>query len=377
MRRRPGHPIAAGFFPSVCASTALAGFLACGSFPGATGDAAPPPPDAAPPDAAPPDAGLPDLQLNLARARIDLAVREAVFQPDACELDPDEACIAQPGVRRLLHFSVETPNLGDGDMLLGEPDPDNPSFHYSACHGHYHFEGYAEYRLIDPDGGEVAAGRKQAFCLLDTERYAADDPTVAERPHFTCRFQGIQRGWADVYEATLPCQFIDVTDVPDGAYTLEIRLNTNRTLIEKDYDNDVVSIPVELGSVELAGPTEPCPDGVDAHSSAGTHRECGWELAGEFDCEPGTRVDVGCSAAAACGGASCTGDPMIRICDAERPDANCSAPAAIRSSNDTAGGPCPCTLDVPCPASGRIAVYGAPAEIGQPYECSVAVQPAE
>ncbi len=353
---------------------AVAAGLGCGSPSAAFDGGVTAPADAGPPDAAPPDAGLPDLVIDRDRTRADLAVREKTFQPDACELDPDEACIGQPGTRRLLHFSVLTPNVGDGDLVLGVPDPENPAFQYSACHGHYHFEGYAEYRLLDGERGEVAAGRKQAFCLLDTVRYV-DEPGVAEDKRYTCGSQGIQRGWADVYDATLPCQFIDVTGVPDGEYTLEIRLNTERTLREKDYDNGTVQIAVVLGSEELAGPTEPCPEDLDVRAGEGTHRECGWTLAGEYECEPGDEVDVGCSSAAACGGAECTGDPMVRVCDAEPAGANCSAAAALRSANDAGGGPCPCALGVTCPASGRIAVYTAPVLAGEEAACPLSVLP--
>lgn len=355
----------------------LAGLAACGSSGGAAHDASVTDAavDAAPPDAAVDaavDAGLPDLVVDVDRARVDLALRTAEFAEGACELDPDEACVDAPGVRRLLHFAVETPNLGDGDMVLGEPDPDNPLFHYSECHRHYHFEGYATYRLVDADGGQVAAGRKQAFCLLDSTRYAADDPTVAEQPLYRCELQGIQRGWADVYDAALPCQFIDVTDVPAGSYTLEIELNAGRALAETDYDNDLASIPIDLSSPdsELSRPTEPCPEGIGDHESRGTHRECGWQLDSVRDCEPGAVVPIGCAAGSTCGGA-CTGDPMIRVCDADRPDGNCSFPAAIRSSDDRGDDPCPCAPTVTCPASGRIAVYVAPSHLGDAFTCEI------
>jgi hypothetical protein len=369
---RPRRRLAAG-------AALLAGLAACGTSGGTAADASVPGggPDAAPPDAAADaavDAGLPDLLVDLDRARVDLALRKADFAAGDCELDPDEACVDAPGERRLLHFAVETPNLGDGDMVLGEPDPDNPAFHYSECHRHYHFEGYAAYRLIDAAGGQVAAGRKQAFCLLDTTRYAADDPSVAERPRYNCDFQGIQRGWADVYHAALPCQFIDVTDVPDGPYTLEIHLNAERALAETDYDNDVVSIPVDLSSPALSDPTEPCPEEIADRASRGTHRECGWTLDSERECEPGAIVPIGCASGSTCGG-SCTGDPMIRVCDADRPDGNCSFPAALRTSDDRGDDPCPCAPTVTCPPSGRIRVYAAPSGVGEAFTCEIPSPP--
>jgi hypothetical protein len=346
--------------------------MACGGTPGGSGtdsDAgAPLLPDAAPPDAALP----PDLTLNVGRAQVDLALREHEFADDACELDPSENCIGAPGVRRLLHFAVETPNLGEGDMVLGQPDPDNPNFAYSACHNHYHFEGYAAYRIVDAEGGEVAVGRKQAFCLLDTERYL-DDPSVAETAKYRCNFQGIQRGWADVYQSNLPCQFIDVTDVPDGAYNLEIELNADRTLVESDYENNTVSIPIEIGSEALSSPTEACPEGVDARSSSGTHRECEWVAAGTFACVPGSFASVGCGASPSCGETTCSGDPMIRVCDAARSDGNCSYPAALKSADTGGGGDCPCALGVECPDSGEISVFTASKQVGEAFTCDVEV----
>jgi len=353
---------------------ALANLAACGSPPAGLDTGRAPPTDAPAADAsAAPDAraGMPDITVNVARARVDLAVRTAEFADDACELDPAEACIGAPGTRRLLHFGVETPNIGDGDLVLGEPDPGNPLFQFSECHHHYHFLGYAEYRLVDDAGGRVATGRKQAFCLLDTSRYV-DDPGVPAAPKYRCNSQGIQRGWSDVYHAALPCQFIDITDVPDGAYTLEIELNADRTVAERDFANNLASIPVDLGAPELATPLEACPDGADAHSTSGTHRECGWEEAGTFSCVPGSRASVGCSSSRACGGGTCTGDPMIRVCDGDQAD-GCSFAGALDSSDSSASTPCPCALGLTCPASGQLRVYTAPSVLGAAYQCDVQV----
>ena len=159
--------------------------------------------------------GLPNLTIDVERVRTDLAIEERVYDETACELTPDEDCIAAPGARRLLRFSVETPNNGDADLVIGEPEP--PFFEYSLCHGHHHFSGFAAYELIDAQGGEVASGHKQAFCLVDTHAYV-DDPDTPTTSRFNCNFQGIQRGWSDVYDSSLACQFIDITDIPDGTF---------------------------------------------------------------------------------------------------------------------------------------------------------------
>jgi hypothetical protein len=352
----------------------------CGDPPGALRE---PATDAAASDAAASDAAaadadpdaLPDLTIDLDRARADLAVREQVFADDACELDPDEACVGGPGPRRRLKLSVETPNVGDADLVLGAPSPDNDQFRFSTCHGHYHFQGYAAYRLLDEGGGELAVGRKQAFCLLDRARYLAGDGVPAS-PTYDCDYQGIQRGWADVYDTSLPCQFIDVTDVPDGAYRLEIRVNPDGTLAERDLENDVVTLPVELGGADLSTPTEACPADLGPAARRGRNRECGWTLEAQPSCEPGMQVHVACNATCGPGFGSCTGDPMLRVCDAARPDHNCSYPAAIKVGDDGCGTSCPIVTLVRCPPSGQLAVYAAPYIDGEPFSCAVVTRPA-
>ena len=63
---------------------------------------------------------------------------------------------------------------------------------------------------------------------------------------YSCLRQGISRGWADVYTSDLPCQWIDVTDLPPGRYTLRLVVNPLRTLPESDYDNNLFTIDVQL-----------------------------------------------------------------------------------------------------------------------------------
>lgn len=336
--------------------------------------------DAAVVDASIPDAGidaepqLADLMVNQPRAEIDLAIQTKTFEVDSCELEPDENCIGAAGERKLLHFSVETPNVGTADMVLGAPSSSNPQFQYSVCHDHFHFVGYAEYELLDSTGTPAATGQKQAFCLLDSEKFLTEDPTVADNSEYWCGFQGIQRGWADVYHSRLPCQFIDITDTPDGDYTLRISINNGGTLPELTMDNNVVEIPVTLSDPNLITPTEACDPGYDEHTSDGLNRECGWTLDQTFNCTPGTNFTVGCAQACDNTG-SCTGDPMLRVCDAAAKDGNCSFPSAIEFDDDSCNTKCPFVFNERCPDSGQIVVYHAPFRVGEAYTCNVEFKP--
>ncbi|MCP4449789.1 MAG: hypothetical protein GY811_31325 [Myxococcales bacterium] len=328
------------------------------------------PVDASPTDASrvadaglslPPD-GSSDFSVDMGRSQIDLSIGEETFGATSCELEPGEECVAAAGTRRVLRFSVETINLGEGDIVLGNP-AENPNYDFSECHGHFHFRGYASYRLLGQGRAEVLVGRKQAFCLLDSEPYTE---FASEDRAFNCFNQGLSAGWADVYAADLPCQFLDITDVPDGDYILEVAVNPDGILPDSDTTNNVGSIAVSIGDAELGTPTEACPV-MDSRYLDRIQRECDWDFVSAFPCEPGTLTGAGC--AQNCGLGSCTGDPMLRVCDGA--EANCTSGVALGANDNRCGGACPMANDFLCPESGQLAVYSASIEHGQPYTCDV------
>ncbi len=171
---------------------------------------------------------------------------ERFFSETDCEIF--EGCVPEPGFRRLLRFDTRTPNAGSMDLIMGVPSNHPDLFHYSECHGHYHFDGYAYYDLIDDTGMVVATGHKQAFCLLDWSPWAWND----FGGDYTCGNQGISLGWEDVYGSYLDCQYVDITDVPPGDYFLRISVNLPlpetavAPLVERDYENNVLELPVTV-----------------------------------------------------------------------------------------------------------------------------------
>ncbi len=196
--------------------------------------------DAPPIADAPP--GLPDLVLVGPEIAGTPFVATEYFGPDACELA--EGCIGAAGVRRLLRFDAVTANQGTADLVLGATPPpgvSNGVFVWSACHQHHHVPGFEDYALVGP-GGVITAGHKQAYCLRDDEREQAGAPSQG----YGCTFQGISAGWADVYQTTLPCQWIDVTGVAPGIYTLRITVNPTQKFPESDVTNDVFETQVVL-----------------------------------------------------------------------------------------------------------------------------------
>lgn len=291
------------------------------------------------PDA--PDTGplLPDLSVDEAQLASNVQFVRMYFPASSCELT--EMCVSGTGWRTLLMFTTYTPNLGTADLELGSntlPDGGtNPAFEYSTCHNHYHFRGYADYTLHNPDGTLAAQGHKQSFCVEDLEQVTTG-PGIRNRPRYgNCgdgrAEQGISRGWADDYYADLPCQWIDVTDVAPGTYTLRVDLNTERSIVELDYTNDFAETTVVIPDDYAAGqsPTTAC-TADDPYEGSG--RNCGWLREGVHTCTPGEHLSVGCNAA--CGVGSCDdsrGGYDIRIC---RGDLDCrSADAANLIAADT------------------------------------------
>lgn len=216
---------------------------------------------------------LPDLAIDAEVLAKTWRVEVLDFPPDACEIF--EGCVGGPGSRTLLRFDVRTPNVGEGDLYLGTPE-NSGLFQFSQCHGHYHFTSYADYRLFDGGGTEVAFGHKQAFCLMDTEPNT--DPPMGDAK-YTCAFQGIQAGWADRYAAELPCQWVDVTGVPPGNYTLHVTLNYAKVLVEASYDNDEADVPITI-------PENTCPGGCLAVDPMCCQPgdPCGWAANGRCEC---------------------------------------------------------------------------------------------
>jgi hypothetical protein len=57
---------------------------------------------------------------------------------------------------------------------------------------------------------------------------------------------GISVGWADVYQRSIPRQWIEVTGLPNGQYWLEVEIDPYGLLQETDNSNNVTRVLVDL-----------------------------------------------------------------------------------------------------------------------------------
>ena len=185
--------------------------------------------------------GVPDLQFVEAAMR-QYRVVPTKIQADHCAVQ--EQCVSGIGMRNLLRFTTSTVNRGRGDLMLPrlpQPGMGNDTYDWSDCHKHHHLKGYVRYELVGRDG-VVLTGRKQAFCIADMTQIDPGRP----RARYSCTEQGLQPGWADTYGDDVDCQWLDVTDVASGAYTLRVTVNPEGVLPDSDLTNNVFTLSISI-----------------------------------------------------------------------------------------------------------------------------------
>ncbi|MDX1906131.1 MAG: lysyl oxidase family protein [Bacteroidia bacterium] len=188
----------------------------------------------------------PDLEVDQA------LVENSMYLDSLTILDPclvEEACITGYGKRYILRFSTRISNIGTQDYFIGatpaDPDSANEQFMWDPCHGHWHYAGYAEYLLFDTAGNPVPAGFKNGFCVLDLA--CAGGGTAK----YSCGYMGISAGCEDIYDASLGCQWIDLTDVAEGDYTFVVRVNWDGSpdklgYYESNYENNWAQVCLRI-----------------------------------------------------------------------------------------------------------------------------------
>ncbi|REG37425.1 FG-GAP repeat protein [Archangium gephyra] len=190
--------------------------------------------------------GKPDVTVDADVISRSMYIERRNFPEAACEVT--EHCVGAPGDRRLLRFSVSIPNLGSGAVSIPPPDVRPDLYQFDSCHQHEHLVGFASYELLTSGNELVAVGRKQGFFLVDLVPYCGDAPAPFIDPNGA---QGISPGWADVYAGDYPCQWLDITDVPDGTYALRIGVDKSDIVDEEDVHPNSVDVRVKISGTTV------------------------------------------------------------------------------------------------------------------------------
>jgi len=146
---------------------------------------------------------LPDLIVNQARLKSDIHVTVEKFASTDCAVV--EGCVTSKGTHQLLRFTSSVPNVGGGDLVIGDPLQCPNLFEGGNCYNNEKFKDSADYRLWTDSGyqiwvtyrnlsqpansginatllaaaqqsGNVIVGRKQEYCFNDDDQY---DPNAS------------------------------------------------------------------------------------------------------------------------------------------------------------------------------------------------------
>lgn len=196
----------------------------------------------------------------------------------------------QPGVKKL-KFPAVTANLGAGPFELRGERWTRTSVGWAATqriryssgdrrdiaaggakfyfagdgHKHWHVRDLDSYALLDASGTWVRVGEKHGFCFEDNTTYrdwpgnpahpaSPADPGVYRhetscgegQPQATSIVHGVSVGWADTYPTRLPDQYINVTGVPDGVYTVRVTSDQGNWFRETDERNNSASVQITI-----------------------------------------------------------------------------------------------------------------------------------
>jgi hypothetical protein len=144
--------------------------------------------------------------------------------------------------------------------IIGRARAGTMGFDDKPGHTHWHFEQFAQYRLLSKNKTTVVKSRKVGFCIAPTDAVNLLMPVALWQPDFLGFFNGacglqtalsvremMPIGWGDTYEQFLPGQAFNITQLPNGTYYIEIIANPNKVLHETNYHNNVSLRKIILG----------------------------------------------------------------------------------------------------------------------------------
>lgn len=184
----------------------------------------------------------PDLIMSSSALQSSMTM-STVNITDVCA--PVEGCTGGLGQRYVIRFTTRIENIGTTDYYIGSPSSQPQMFSTNNCHGHAHYQGYADYILFDQSGNAIPVGFKNGFCVIDVGCYPGNTG------QYGCSNMGISKGCYDIYGSGTTCNWIDVTNVPAGVYTLVLRTNWQRAADalgrhERDYTNNFAQVCINL-----------------------------------------------------------------------------------------------------------------------------------
>lgn len=203
------------------------------------------------PAQAPVPGPLPDLRLEVTEPARSFSIRHATFNAQSCEVL--DGCTTATGARSLMSLEFSLRNDGPAALEIGSRWTADV-FQTSRCDQAYIPKMFAA-ELRDDTGRVVSSGMMATTCI------------ATESGSYTCSAQGLGAHEASA-QPQGACDFVDVTDLAAGTYTVTITVNPEHLILESNFDNNTLSWQVEidpgeaLGCEHIACGTTCCPVGA-------------------------------------------------------------------------------------------------------------------
>jgi len=133
-------------------------------------------------------------------------------------------------------------------------------------HDHWHIQGVMLYQMWSDDG-QVRRGTKVGFCLLDSRWMFGATPSAyseamcGDRGDLNNKM-GLSVGWGDEYPANFGLQWIDISTMPPGDYTVQARTDEQNWYVESNEGNNCawsrVRITASNGPVTILAQGRDC-----------------------------------------------------------------------------------------------------------------------
>ncbi|MEA2444412.1 MAG: hypothetical protein QOJ12_1704, partial [Thermoleophilales bacterium] len=205
--------------------------------------------------------------------------------PDLRQETPYALGIATDGQRYHLGFASVVYNYGDGPLRVegSRSSTEEPTmaatqviessdgslsrvegvgqmrYVDSITHRHWHYERFDRYSLRRADGSLARPDPKTGFCLGDrlfappVTALPAMPPTGVytggcgyDSPDLLHVEEGISVGYGDDYQPQVEGQFVDITGLPAGRYTLVHTVNADGALREKSRADNAASVLLDV-----------------------------------------------------------------------------------------------------------------------------------
>ena len=206
---------------------------------------------------------VPDLAIDVKAFQQSIKVsRQYLSGPDIAE-----GYIQQAGWYTLLRFGTVTANIGTGDLLIGDPSlcpnlyEPSPTYGWRASHPTlfrlWTPAGYNKWAaardlnqpidapynqtLLDnakASGELVATGFKKWSCLVSEYTYCNN----VKKVQWACGYQLLRACYSDEYDAGIAGQYIIMTGVPKGVYTVEQHIDPWLLFPDLDRRNNVAAV---------------------------------------------------------------------------------------------------------------------------------------